>query len=42
VIPTVPMTAEILEKYYPKKDGIWTPDFEAIAAIHAKSDCTKI
>ncbi len=42
VIPTVPMTAEILEKYYPKKDGIWTPDFEAIAAIPAKSDCTKI
>ncbi len=42
VIPTVPMTAEILEKYYPKKDGVWTPDFEAIAAIPAKGDCTKI
>lgn len=42
VIPTVPMTAEMLEKYYPKKDGVWTPDFEAIAAIPAKSDCTKV
>lgn len=42
VIPTIPMTAEMLEKYYPKKDGVWTPDFEAIAAIPAKSDCTKV
>ena len=42
VVPTVPMTAEILEKYYPKKDGVWTPDFEAIAAIPTKNDCTKI
>lgn len=42
VIPTVPMTAEMLEKYYPKKDGVWTPDFEAIAAIPAKSDCKKV
>jgi ribose transport system substrate-binding protein len=42
VIPTVPMTAEKLEKYYPKKDGVWTPDFDAIAALPAKSDCAKI
>lgn len=42
VIPTLPMTAEILEKYYPKKDGAWTPDFEAIAQIPAKSDCTRV
>ncbi|MGI8469552.1 MAG: sugar ABC transporter substrate-binding protein [Pyrinomonadaceae bacterium] len=42
VIPTLPMTAEMLEKYYPKREGAWTPDFEAIAAIPAKSDCTKI
>lgn len=42
VIPTVPMTAELLEKFYPKKDGAWTPDFEAIAALPAKSDCTRI
>lgn len=42
VIPTVPMTAEMLEKFYPKKDGVWTPDFEAIAGLPAKSDCTKV
>lgn len=42
VIPTIPMTAEMLEKYYPKKDGVWTPDFEAIAAIPAKGDCTRV
>jgi ribose transport system substrate-binding protein len=42
VIPTVPMTAETLEKFYPKVDGVWTPDFNAIAALPAKRDCTKI
>ncbi len=42
VIPTLPMTAEKLEKYYPKKDGAWTPDFKAIAEIPMKDDCTKI
>lgn len=42
VIPTIPMTAEILEKYYPKKDGVWTPDFEAITSIPAKGNCTKV
>jgi ribose transport system substrate-binding protein len=42
VVPTVPMTAELLEKFYPKKDGVWTPDFAAIAALPAKGDCTKV
>jgi len=42
VIPTVPMTADMLEKYYPRKDGVWTPDFAAIAALPAKGDCTKV
>jgi ABC-type sugar transport system substrate-binding protein len=42
VVPTIPMTAEMLEKFYPKKDGIWTPDFAAIAALPAKGDCTKV
>jgi ABC-type sugar transport system substrate-binding protein len=42
VIPTVPMTPEMLEKYYPKKDGVWTPDFAAVAALPAKGDCTKV
>jgi ribose transport system substrate-binding protein len=42
VTPTVSMTADNLEKYYPKKDGVWTPDFEAIAAIPKQSGCTKV
>lgn len=42
VIPTIPMTADMLEKYYPKKDGVWTPDFTAIASIPTKKDCTKV
>lgn len=42
VIPTVPMTPEMLEKFYPIRDGVWTPDFEAIAALRVKSDCTKV
>lgn len=42
VIPTIPMTAEMLEKFYPKKNGAWTPDFEAIAALPVKNDCTKV
>lgn len=42
VTPTIPMTADQLEKYYPKKDGVWTPDFEAIAGIATKDTCTKI
>ena len=42
VIPTIPMTADMLENYYAKKDGAWTPDFKAIAAIPTKSDCTKV
>lgn len=42
VIPTVPMTAETLEKYYPKKDGIYTPDFAAINSLTVKDECTKV
>jgi len=42
VIPTVAATPELLVKLYPKKEGAWTPDFEAIAALPAKSDCTRI
>lgn len=42
VIPTVPMTAAMLEKFYPRKEGVWTPDFAAVAALPAKSDCTKV
>ncbi len=42
VTPTVPMTAERLGKYYPKKDGAWTPDLVAIASILTKVACTKV
>jgi ribose transport system substrate-binding protein len=42
VTPTVSMTADNLEKFYPKKDGVWTPDFAAIAGLPVKSDCTKV
>jgi ABC-type sugar transport system substrate-binding protein len=42
VTPTVSMTADNLEKFYPTKEGRWTPDFEAIAALPTKSDCTKV
>jgi ABC-type sugar transport system substrate-binding protein len=42
VIPTVPMTAEKLEKFYPQRNGIWTPDFAAVSALPAKGDCTKV
>lgn len=42
VIPTIPMTAEMLEKYYPKIEGVWTPNFAAIAALPSKGDCTRV
>ena len=42
VTPTVSMTADNLEKFYPKKDGVWTPDFSAISAIETKNKCTKV
>lgn len=40
--PTVSLTADNLENYYPKTEGVWTPDFAAIAAIPTKSGCTKV
>ena len=42
VIPALPMTAEMLERFYPKTGGIWTPDFEVIAGLETKGDCTKV
>jgi ribose transport system substrate-binding protein len=42
VTPTVSMTADNLEKFYPKKGGVWTPDFTAISSITTKKECTKI
>lgn len=40
--PTVSMTADNLEMFYPKKDGVWTPDFNAIANLPTKGGCTRI
>jgi len=40
--PTISLTADNLEMYYPKKDGAWTPDLAAIAAIPTKGSCTKV
>src|SRR5436190_1061840 len=42
VTPTVSMTVDNLEKYYPKVDGVWTPDLAAIAAIPVKASCTNV
>jgi hypothetical protein len=42
VAPTVSMTADNLVDFYPKKDGVWTPDFAAISAIETKQKCTKV
>lgn len=42
VTPTVSLTADNLEKFYPRMDGVWTPDFAAIAAIPRQSGCTKV
>ena len=42
VTPTVSMTADNLEQFYPRRDGVWTPDFAAISAIKTKSTCTKV
>jgi len=40
--PTISLTADNLKRYYPKKDGAWTPDLAAIAAIPTKGGCTKV
>ena len=42
VTPTVSLTSDNLEKYYPKTDGVWTPDFSAIASIPTQGTCTKV
>ncbi len=42
IIPTLPMTADSVQRYYPRIDGVWTPNFEAIAALPKKGDCTKV
>jgi ABC-type sugar transport system substrate-binding protein len=41
IMPTLPMTAELLSQYYPRIDGAWTPDLKAIAAIPVGSSCAR-
>jgi len=41
VIPAIPVTADILPKYYPKTDGVWTPDLQAVAALPTSISCVK-
>jgi len=42
IIPTVSMTADELESFYPKNNGAWTPDFDAIAGLPKQGECTKV
>ena len=39
VIPAIPVTADILPKYYPKIGGVWTPDLQAVAALPTSISC---
>lgn len=41
VIPSIPVTADILPKYYPKRDGVWTPDLQAVAGLRTSVSCTQ-
>jgi ABC-type sugar transport system substrate-binding protein len=41
VIPAIPVTADILQKYYPKIDGVWTPDLQAVARLQTSVSCTQ-
>jgi ribose transport system substrate-binding protein len=41
VTPTIPMTAELLPRYYVKAGSAWTPNLEAIAALPAAVSCTR-
>src|SRR5258705_1445517 len=41
VIPAVPVTADLLPNYYPKIDGIWTPDLRAVSALPTVVSCTR-
>jgi hypothetical protein len=41
VIPAIPVNADLLPKYYPKIDGVWTPDLRAVAALPTAVSCTR-
>ena len=40
VIPAIPVTADVLPKYYPKIGSVWTPDLQAIAELRTSVSCT--
>lgn len=40
-IPTLPMTPELLPRFYPLVEGAWTPDFEAISALPVAHRCAR-
>ena len=40
-IPTLPMTPELLPRFYPLMDGAWTPDFKAISALSVARECAR-
>lgn len=42
VTPTISMTADLLDKFYPKVDGVWTPDLKTIASIPTANACKKV
>jgi ribose transport system substrate-binding protein len=42
VTPTVTVTKESITKYYDKIDGIWIPNFGAIASVPRESKCSKV
>jgi ribose transport system substrate-binding protein len=41
VIPAIPVTADLLPKYYPKIGGVWTPDLQAVAVLPVAVSCTR-
>ena len=41
VIPAIPVTADILPKFYPRINGVWTPDLKAVASLHTSVSCTQ-
>ena len=41
VMPAIPVTADLLPKYYPKVGGVWTPNLQAVAALPIAVSCTR-
>lgn len=41
IMPAVSITADGLERFYPRVQGAWTPDLVAIAALARGGDCSR-